>query len=280
MGWRVTDDVEEFWAAAAGFLAAHRVACTIELTIADTLRRRGPEAYGGPSTLAWWDDGVGASAVLVHTPRHRPVVSAMPPGAAVAWAAQWPCPHRVLGPATTVAELAAAWDATWTPVLTERLHRLAGLRLPADPTPTRLAGDADRDLLWVWLGEFHHQATPQDPPPQRAALDVAIDESRVVVAVPDGGPVAYASTSPVVLGTARIGPVYTRPEHRGRGHGAAVTAAAAQRAQARGADEVLLFTDLDNPTSNALYARLGFVGLVDLVDADLVPTAPTARKNV
>ncbi|MDD7967561.1 GNAT family N-acetyltransferase [Actinomycetospora lemnae] len=277
MGWTVTDDVDEFWAAAAGFLAAHRVACTVELTIVDTLRRRGREAFGGPSALAWWDDGVGASAVVVHTPRHRPVVSALPPGAAVAWAAQRPCPHRVLAPPGSVAELAAAWDATWEAVVTERLHRLARLRLPAAPTPTRPAGDADRDLLWSWLQEFHHQATPHDPPPQRAALDAAIDESRVVVAVPGDEPVGYASASPVVLGTARIGPVYTRPGHRGRGHGAAVTAAAAQQARARGADEVLLFTDLANATSNALYARLGFVGLTDLVDADLVPTA---RKNV
>jgi predicted GNAT family acetyltransferase len=80
-----------------------------------------------------------------------------------------------------------------------------------------------------------------------------------------------------MLGTARIGPVYTRPGHRGRGHGAAVTAAAARLASEGGADEVLLFTDLDNPTSNALYARLGFVGVGDVVDARLVPVA---RKNV
>ena len=45
----------------------------------------------------------------------------------------------------------------------------------------------------------------------------------------------------------------------------------------RGAEEILLFTDLGNPTSNALYARLGFVGVLDVVDAALVPVA---RKNV
>jgi predicted GNAT family acetyltransferase len=144
------------------------------------------------------------------------------------------------------------------------------LRPPVDPSPTSLAGDADRDLLWAWLEEFHHEATPDDPLPPRGPVDAAVDESRVVIAVSDGEPVAYASASPIMLGTVRIGPVYTRPAHRRRGHGAAVTAALAALLAERGAEEIVLFTDLDNATSNALYARLGFIGVVDVVDAALV----------
>jgi predicted GNAT family acetyltransferase len=56
-----------------------------------------------------------------------------------------------------------------------------------------------------------------------------------------------------------------------------VTATLAALLADRGAEEIVLFTDLDNATSNALYARLGFVGVVDVVDAALVPVA---RKNV
>jgi ribosomal protein S18 acetylase RimI-like enzyme len=215
--------------------------------------------------------------VVVHTPPHRPVVSAMPADVAAAWAAGRPRPARLLGPVRAVGDLAAAWEAATEVVVAERLHRLARLRPPTAATPTRPGRDDDRALLWSWLQEFHHEATPDDPLPPRAALDTAIDEGRVVVAEADGMPVAYASISPTVLSTARIGPVYTRPEHRGRGHGASITAAAARRAGERGAEEVLLFTDLANPTSNALYARLGFVGVTDLVDAALVPVA---RKKV
>jgi len=51
----------------------------------------------------------------------------------------------------------------------------------------------------------------------------------------------------------RIGPVYTPPEHRGHGYAAAVTAAAARGALERGARQVLLYTDLANPTTNRLY---------------------------
>jgi GNAT superfamily N-acetyltransferase len=277
VAWTVTADAEEFWRATEPYLRAHRVASTVVLSIVDTLRTRGSGVYGGPAELAWWDDGAGPSALVVRTPPYRPVVSAMPPEAAAAWAAGRPRPERLLGPADAVDHLARAWDATPEVVVAERLHRLERLRPPPDPTPTRPAGDADRELLWSWLRAFHHEATPDDPPPPRSAFDAAIDQGRTVVAAPDGEPVAYAVVSPTTLGTARIGPVYTRPDKRGRGHGAAVTAAAVRLAGARGADEVLLFTDLANPTSNALYERSGFVGVTDLVDAALVPPA---RKNV
>lgn len=60
------------------------------------------------------------------------------------------------------------------------------------------------------------------------------------------------------LGTVRVAPVYTPPALRGRGYAAAVTAEVSRAARAEGAEEVLLFTDLSNPTSNALYHRLGY----------------------
>lgn len=57
---------------------------------------------------------------------------------------------------------------------------------------------------------------------------------------------------------ARFGPVYTSKAQRGRGYGGAVTAALSQTALDAGARDVLLFTDLANSTSNALYRRLGY----------------------
>ena len=275
MGWTVTDDVEAFRRVATPYLREHRVACTVVLTIVHTLRTGGAAADDGPPELAWWDADDGA--VIVRTPPHRPVASAMTPRAATAWTAGRERPARVLGPAATVGHLARGWGATADVLVAERLHRLERLRPPVDPRPTRPATGDDADLLWSWLLEFHHEATPDDPMPPRAALDAAVAQGRVVVGLAGAAPVAYASASPVVLGTSRIGPVYTRPEHRGRGHGAAVTTAAARLARRRGAEEVLLFTDLGNATSNALYARLGFVGVTDVVDARLTPVA---RKNV
>ena len=61
-----------------------------------------------------------------------------------------------------------------------------------------------------------------------------------------------------VAGVARIGPVYTPPDQRRRGYAGAVTVAVSQLAADRGAEQVVLFTDLANPTSNALYQRIGY----------------------
>ncbi|WP_017537743.1 GNAT family N-acetyltransferase [Nocardiopsis halophila] len=50
-------------------------------------------------------------------------------------------------------------------------------------------------------------------------------------------------------GMVRIDPVYTPSRLRGRGYA--------------GAQEVVLFTDPANPTSNALYQRLGYHRIAD-----------------
>jgi predicted GNAT family acetyltransferase len=55
-----------------------------------------------------------------------------------------------------------------------------------------------------------------------------------------------------------VGPVYTPPARRGRGFGSAVTADATAAAIAAGADHVVLYTDLSNPTSNAIYQTIGY----------------------
>jgi predicted GNAT family acetyltransferase len=66
-----------------------------------------------------------------------------------------------------------------------------------------------------------------------------------------------AVTAPAA-GVARVGPVYTPPAHRRRGHGSAVTAAATTAAIAGGAEDVVLYTDLANATSNAIYQAIGY----------------------
>jgi predicted GNAT family acetyltransferase len=70
--------------------------------------------------------------------------------------------------------------------------------------------------------------------------------------------VSLAGRYRAVAGQARIGPVYTPPELRGRGFGGAATAAVTQAALDEGAEVVVLFTDPANPASNTLYQRLGY----------------------
>jgi predicted GNAT family acetyltransferase len=84
-----------------------------------------------------------------------------------------------------------------------------------------------------------------------------------------GEAVAMAALTREVAGVVRVGEVYTPPAHRRRGYGGAVTTAVSQAGHAAGATAVVLFTDLANPTSNALYQRLGYRPLGDRVLLDL-----------
>ncbi|MEU5475584.1 GNAT family N-acetyltransferase [Streptomyces lydicus] len=94
--------------------------------------------------------------------------------------------------------------------------------------------------------------------PVTPALDDRIADGRCLLWEAGGRPVSMAGITRTLVGTARVAPVYTPPELRGRGYAGAVTAAVSQAAKDSGAQEVLLFTDLANPTSNALYRRLGY----------------------
>lgn len=67
-----------------------------------------------------------------------------------------------------------------------------------------------------------------------------------------------ASLSRSVAGIVRVGLVATPPEHRGQGYAAAVTHHVSRAALDAGNNEVLLFTDRSNPTSNGIYRRLGY----------------------
>ncbi len=60
-----------------------------------------------------------------------------------------------------------------------------------------------------------------------------------------------------VAGVERIGPVYTPPDRRGRGYASAVVAGVSRSALDAG-HRCILYTDLENPTSNAIYRAIGY----------------------
>lgn len=85
----------------------------------------------------------------------------------------------------------------------------------------------------------------------------------------EGRPVSALALSPEIAGTVRIGPVYTPREHRGRGYASAAVARASLDALARGARRCMLFTDIANPTSNKIYAAVGFRRVGDWEEIEL-----------
>ncbi|UQT57929.1 GNAT family N-acetyltransferase [Streptomyces durmitorensis] len=165
----------------------------------------------------------------------------------------------------TAATFSAAWQRR-THVraavsFPQRLYRL-GTLTPSEPSPAgsaRVATGADRALLARWHGEFHEAIGEKGAMDAGEWADARIAYGGVTLwESPDGTPVAMAGNTRKVAGQVRIAPVFTPVGLRGRGYAGAVTVAVSRAALAAGADEVLLFTDVGNPTSNELYQRLGF----------------------
>jgi len=79
----------------------------------------------------------------------------------------------------------------------------------------------------------------------------------------DGGLVSIAGYGNPTPSGIRVGPVYTPPEHRGRGYATSLVAGLTAERLAAGLTFCFLFTDLSNPTSNAIYARIGYEPVAD-----------------
>jgi GNAT superfamily N-acetyltransferase len=279
MAWHTTNDLDEFDATTAGYLAADRGRHTLLLTVPQVLRRRGMDAYGDvPPMLGWHQtpDG-GVDAVFLQTPPHPLVLSELPPGAAESveplielLAAVGPDYVTGINAPNVAAEtFATAWHARTGAAasvhMRQRLYRLGTLTplAPAPPGAPRIAGEGDRDLLIAWYVGFGEDIG-EAPLNIERIVDDRISFGGLTLWEVDGEPVAMAGALRPVAGTVRVAPVYTPRQLRGRGYAGAVTAEVSRQALALGA-EVLLFTDLANPTSNSLYQRLGYREVEDRI---------------
>jgi predicted GNAT family acetyltransferase len=276
MSWTLTDDVAEYLARAGSYLRASAEEHTVELGVTERLRASGPSAYGEtPPLFGWWHSpGGDVAAAVLHTPPYPALLSGAI-AAADPLAAELAARRRPLvgvnGPADAVTSFAAAWQqltgASCAVHRRSRLFRLGDLRVP-EPLPpgaARIAGQADAGLLTDWFVAFARESGEQAG--AAAARDMAdrLSYGGLMIWAADGLPVAMAGRTRPAAGVARVGPVYALPEQRRRGYGGAVTVAVTQAALDDGAASVVLFTNLANPTSNALYVRLGYRPLSDRV---------------
>ena len=92
-----------------------------------------------------------------------------------------------------------------------------------------------------------------------------ISQGRVRLWEVDGEPVHVTGFNAPSFGVARVGPVYTPREHRGRGYASAGVAGVSRELLDRGA-RACLFTDQANPTSNRNYQALGYRAVVDMAN--------------
>ena len=133
------------------------------------------------------------------------------------------------------------------------------------------AAELARDLTGAghrvpgWFAEFALEIGEGAEHDHHADVDRRLGYGGITFWEAGGAPVSVAGLTRAVGGWHGSGPVYTPPELRGRGYAAGATAAVSQAALDAGVREVVLYTDLANPVSNALYERLGYRAVEDRV---------------
>ncbi len=209
----------------------------------------------------------------IRTPPHNLVLSEVDRGDAVPALAEALAGANlpgVLGPTDHAGSFAQHWgaEAGRTPILEmrERIFRLSAVRPPARPAGGRLrvAGPEDRGLVIDWYAAFLREALPPSTPPIRPEL---IDRRIALGGVflwDDPVPVSLTVVGSRTPNGARVGPVYTPPELRGRGYASACVAGASQAQLDAGRSFLFLFTDLANPTSNHIYQEIGYEPIRDI----------------
>jgi RimJ/RimL family protein N-acetyltransferase len=279
----MTADTAGFLAAAGDFLRADPARNTVILSVTEDLLLKA--AVPGETLFGWWQpDGGQVRAAFMHTPGYPLLLSRVSGPAAAALAGDLTAdsgPGRRIPGVNVGQETADAFAAAWRYRTGDvvavyrrmRLFRLGEL-IPPRPWPegtARLAARTERDLLARWFGAFAREVG--DPPGQDHSKAAAerLAYGGITVWEAGGAPVSVVGRTRAVAGMVRVGPVYTPPELRGRGYAGAATAAVSQAALDAGLREVVLYTDLANPTSNALYQRLGYRPVEDRVVLSFTP---------
>ncbi|MCP1183716.1 GNAT family N-acetyltransferase [Paenibacillus sp. 1781tsa1] len=78
-----------------------------------------------------------------------------------------------------------------------------------------------------------------------------------------GMPVSMAGFTRAMQTAIGVAFVYTPPYERGKGYATSIVAHISQLALEKGFTKCVLYTDLENPTSNSIYRKIGYMPICD-----------------
>lgn len=277
MRLEVFDRLGEFVEVARPFLLEHEAANNLPLGIlADLQRENGPYQDIDPLLVAVFE---GDDPLLVAVRTHlNLVLSHARDDDAVAvmveglHAADADLPG-VTGPAPLVRTFAERWQPDVAPPhMRMRVFQADSVESPARPPGRfRAVGPEDREFVMHWARSFGREALDDEGEEdqlqrwfEQVVKGTAVRGAGVWEV--EGRPVSMASYGGPTPNGIRIGGVYTPHELRGRGYATACVAELTRRLLDGGRNFCFLFTDLANPTSNAIYQRIGYRRVGDFED--------------
>jgi len=282
---RLVDDPAEFLAASEPLLLADEPRHNLILGLAATLRDH-PDLYSDRRLWLVGDAGETVGVALRTPPFNlvlaRPRSHAALEALADAVAAQDE-PDGVVGAVPEVDAFLVAWARlTGREPSRRREQGIYALdhveAVPAAPGAARPATLADEELARSWWRNFAVEALGEaEPDAESIAKNVhhrLVTDSWGIALWEDAGRVvSLAGFGGQTPNGVRIGPVYTPPEFRGHGYATALVADLSARLLTSGKRFCFLYTDLANPTSNRIYARIGYRKVCESAEIAFEPTS-------
>ena len=272
---RRLSDPLTFQVHAGPYLRAHEPEHNLPLGLLGRLLVE-PRLYGFDPSFVVAEDAGGVVGCLLRTPPHGVVLSRFDSLDAVDLVAEavldmHPGLPGAVGPSAVAARFASVWsELTGVPSrvgIRQGVHAASAVHdVPHAPGRMREADPSEIPLLLEWLTAFAQEALGEAAHVSEAESAYRRreeDPEGAWLLWDDDGPVSLAGYgNPTPTGT-RVGPVYTPPEHRGQGYATSLVADLTAERLATGLGFCFLFTDLANPTSNAIYARIGYEPVAD-----------------
>jgi len=282
------DDAADFLARAEPWLLEREAEHNLLLGIARSVAE-GNHPFGEPIYLATVEAGDRVVGCAFRTPPHKLGLTRLPSEAIPALVESVRRVYDELPAVFGEADIARAFADVWSertgaanrPGMRQRLHVLEEVVPPSRPAPgeMRVVTEAAAAPVQRWLADFERD-TGVPVGDRDAVVARLVRHGRLVVWVDGGEPRAMAAVSGLGPTTARVGYVFTPERLRGRGYATSLVAALSQRMLDTGLERLVLYTDLANPTSNAIYGRVGYRALLDVQDVDFVPAGPVPAGPV
>jgi hypothetical protein len=259
----------DFLAQAEPLLVADEARHNLILGLAGTIRGT-PDLY--PERHMWVvADGNRPVAAALRTPPYNLILGRPQSETALAELADAVAGQElpgVVGATPEVETFADLWatrtGATATVGMRQGVYALEEVEpLPPVPGEARVATMADRELVLRWWIAFGDEVLHEGGP-GRDRAETSVDhkltspDAGMLLWEDEGEVVSFAGWGGPTPNGIRVGPVYTPPELRGSGYATAVTAELSRQLLAGGRRFCFLYTDLANPTSNAIYERIGY----------------------
>ena len=188
-------------------------------------------------------------------------------------------PIQLSGPAGAVADLAGLLSERCAGAVVEpQLLRMYRAEEVVDPSKRRrgkaFVSERDRvEQAAQWGVDFGRDTgLERSLDDSLAQMTRAVNESRLIEWRSKGEVVSQLLISAARFGVVRLGQVYTPPEHRKKGHGAAFVAAVAQQQLDRQkVDTVILSAQASNVATTRMYRGLGFVRAYEMLNVGIIP---------